>query len=180
MNENKNNTKQSDEPQNHGLLYSGGYNQPFIGGYFSPYETGSCHIRKLVKEDERFWYFDDLVKYPKDLPWWWFKREKPVEVIETDEPFVFPYESYSLWSRQLAETHTLKELIKVANECEFLSDKYAKQHLSAIEATTSMQSQSQRRAHAKNNVVGNYEKKRAYLNAIELYQYYPQHCKQSV
>lgn len=30
MNENKNNTKQSDEPQNHGLLYSGGYNQPFV------------------------------------------------------------------------------------------------------------------------------------------------------
>jgi len=163
-----------------GMHYTACYNQPFIGGYFSPYETGSCHIRKLVKEDERFWYFDDLVKYPKDLPWGWFRRKKPVEVIETDEPFVFPYESYSLWSRQLAETHTLKELIKVANKCEFLSDKYAKQHLSAIKATTSMQSQSQRRSHARNNVVGNYEKKRAYLNAIELYQYYPQHCKQSV
>jgi len=169
-----------ENPTQPDLTASRSYNQPFVGGYFSPFETGDYDIKKLVKEDERFWYFDDLVKYPKDLPWWWFKREKPVEIIETDEPFVFPYESYSLWSRQLAETYTLKELNKVANECEFLSDKYAQQHLSAIEATTSMQSQSQRRAHARNNVEGNYEKKRAYLNAIELYQYYPEHCKSPI
>ena len=155
------------------------YNQPFVGGYFSPYKDGDCRILKLVKEDDRFYYFDDLSKYPKSLPWWWFQREKPIEVIETNEPFIFPYESYSLWSRQLAESYSVNELQKVVNECEGLSDKYAKQHLSAIEATTSMQSQSQRRAHAKNNVVGNYEKKRAYSNAIELHKYYPERCKRS-
>ena len=156
------------------------YNQPFIGGYFSPYKDGDCIILKLVKEDDMFYYFEDLTKYPKDLSWWWFKRQKPVEVIETNEPFIFPYESYSLWSRQLAESYSVKELQKVVNECEGLSDKYARQHLSAIEATTSMQSQSQRRAHARNNVDGNYEKKRAYSNAIELHKYYPERCKRSL
>jgi hypothetical protein len=63
--------------------------------------------------------------------------------------------------------------------CEGLGNKYAMQHLSAIEATTSMQSQSQRRAHARNNLTGNYEKKRAYNNAIELHKYYPERCKRS-
>jgi hypothetical protein len=97
--------------------------------------------------------------------------------IENDEPHIFPYEEYSSWSRQLAKNYTLKELKKVAGECESLTDKYAKQHLSAIEATSSMQSQSQRRAQTKNNLTGNYEKKTAYNHAIELYKYYPEKCK---
>ena len=155
------------------------YNHPFVGGYFSPYKEGDVKVLKLVKEDEQYYYFDDLTKYSKDLPWWWFKRDKPKNTILSDEPFVFPYESYSLWSRQLAELYTVKELQKVVNECEGLGNKYAKQHLSAIEATTSMQSQSQRRAHARNNLTGNYEKKRAYSNAIELHKYYPERCKLS-
>lgn len=156
------------------------YNQPFVGGYFSPFKDGDTMIMQLVKEDDEFYYFDSLVKYSKDLPWWWFRRDKPADKIETNEPFVFPYETYSLWSRQLAELYTVKELQKVVSECEGLSDKYARQHLAAIEATTSMQSQSQRRAHARNNLTGNYEKKRAYSNAIELHKYYPERCRQSL
>lgn len=156
------------------------YNKPFVGGYFSPFKDGNCQILKLVKEDEQYYYFEDLSKYSKDLPWWWFQREKPIEVIEKNEPFIFPYESYSLWSRQLAKDCTVEELQKVLKKCEGLTEKYAKQHLSAIESSTSMQSQSQRRAHSRNNLHGNYEKKMAYSNAIELHKYYPERCKRSV
>lgn len=100
-------------------------------------------------------------------------------MIEIQKPFIFPYESYSSWSRRLAEQYIVEELEKVVNECEYLSGKYAKQHLSAIDATTSMQSQSQRRAHARNNLSGNYEKKQAYKNALELHKYYPEKCKRN-
>ncbi len=94
-----------------------------------------------------------------------------------NKPYIFPYESYSSWSRQLAKNYTIEELQKVIYECESLSNKYAKQHLSAIEKSNSITSQSQRKAHSRNNVTLNYEKKRAYINAIELHQYYPEKCK---
>lgn len=58
MNENKNNTKQSDEPQNHGLLYSGGYNQPFkvlnlyacLGG--NRYKWTDCEVTAVELDPE--------------------------------------------------------------------------------------------------------------------------------
>lgn len=136
-------------------------------------------ILELVKEDEMFWFFSDRTKYPKDLPFWWFERELPVKKSNSCEPYVLPYESYSLWSRQLAESWILADIEKELAKCESLSDKYAAQHLAAIEATTSMQSQSQRRAHARNNLTGNYEKKCALRNAIEIYTHYPQHAMKS-
>lgn len=58
MNENKNNTKQSDEPQTHGLLYSGGYNQPFkvlnlyacLGG--NRYKWTDCEVTAVELDPE--------------------------------------------------------------------------------------------------------------------------------
>ena len=147
------------------------------GDYYSPFEDGDAMVLRFVKEDEICYYFEDQTMHRKDLPFRWFKREKPIDRVVNDQPFVFPYESYSLWSRQLAESYTVKELQAVLINLEGLSGKYAKQHLSAIEATTSMQSQSQRRAHARNNLSGNYEKKQAYRNAIELHQNYPAKCR---
>jgi cobalamin biosynthesis protein CobT len=105
---------------------------------------------------------------------------KMLERNPDQEQPVFAYEEYSRWSRQLAEQYSLEELEKEARKCQFLSDKYARQHLAAIEATSSMQSQAQRRANARNNCAGNYEKKRAYLDAIELHRYYPERCKKEV
>lgn len=152
-------------------------NNPCVGDYYSPFKDGEAMVLRLVKEDECYYYFEDMSKYPKDLPWWWFKRDKPKDKTEIGDDYIFPYESYSLWSRQLAESYTVDDLQKVVDKCEDLADKYARQHLSAIKATTSMQSQSQRRAHARNNVTGNYERKKAYLDAIELHRYYPEKCK---
>lgn len=94
-----------------------------------------------------------------------------------NDTYIFPYDTYSSWSRQLAKNYTIEELQKVVYECDYLTSKYSMQHLSAIEKSTSMNSQTQRKAHARNNVSLNYEKKRAYQNAIELHQYYPEKCK---
>ncbi len=90
----------------------------------------------------------------------------------------FDYDDYSEWSKQLAKRYDVIELQKVVDECTRLADKYATQCLNAIIATTSMQSQSQRRAHARNNSSSNYEKKRAHQDAIELHLHYPDECKQ--
>lgn len=150
---------------------------PTVGKYYSPFNEGEFIILKLVKEDEMFFYFSDRTKYPKDMEFSWFEREKPAEIKKDDKPFIFPYESYSLWSRQLANMYTFDELKKELSKCESNTEKYAKQHLDAIEATTSMTSQSQRRAHARSNVQGNYEKKCALRNAIELHDLYPEKCK---
>lgn len=148
---------------------------PEIGKFYSPYPDYPSISHKLIKEDEMFYFFHDRVKFNKALDFSWYEVVPPVEVLN-EAPFVWPYESYSLWSRQLAETYTKAELQKIVTLTESLSDKYAKQHLSAIEATTSMQSQSQRRAHARNNVSANYEKKRAHMDALEIHEQYSGKC----
>ncbi len=150
---------------------------PQLNKYYSPYENGDCMVQKLVKEDEMFWYFDNLVKYPKDLPFWWFEVEKPMDKIEIEnKPFVYPYDTYSLWSRQLAEQKPKSEIEKELNVYISNTDKYATSHLNAIKATHSMTSNSQRRAQTGNVVRANYERKRAYSNALEIYEYYPDKC----
>ncbi len=146
--------------------------KPFVGSWYSPFENGDCFVLCLVKEDDTYYYFHDGTKHLKDIPFSWFEVERPKN--ET-LPTKYPYESYSLWSRQLAKSYSVKELQKELDKCDVLSDKYARQHLAAIKATTSMQSQSQRRAQTGNNVRGNYERKQAYKNAIELHSTYPEH-----
>ena len=55
------------------------------------------------------------------------------------------------------------------------TDKYGASHLNAVKATHSMESNSQRRAQT-GNVLDNYERKSAYLNALEIYENYPEKC----
>ena len=90
---------------------------------------------------------------------------------------IFLYEEYSQWSRRLALTCELSDLQKQLNKEEGLTEKYSKQHRIAIESSNSIDSQSQRRAHSRNNVCLNYEKIRALKDAIEIYAYYPEKTK---
>jgi len=164
-------------PANHFHKMATTDNSPFVGGYFSPYEDGRCRVLRLVKEDDEFYYFEDLSRHSKDLPWWMFRMPAPAGTVESNEPFVFPYHSYSLWSRQLAAFYTVPELQKVVDECEKLSGLYTAQHLAAVEKSASMGAQSQRRAQSRNKMAANYEKKMAYTHAIEVQLHYPEKCK---
>jgi hypothetical protein len=155
-------------------------NKPIIGKWYSPYENGNVHISQLVREDKDYYYFSDNVKYSKEISWSWYEREEIIEQKEEDyQTFIFPYESYSDWSKLLAKQYDVDHLKTEFNKCEELTEVYSIQHLNAIKATTSMTSQSQRRAHSRNKVTGNYEKKMALKNAIEIHKYYPEKCKKS-
>lgn len=133
-------------------------------------------ISKLIKEDDEYWYFESGVKKRKSIGWTWHKRCNPSKINNDQSADKWQYSDYSQWARELAQLKTIEELKDVVNECEYLSEVYAMQHLKSIEATTSMQSQSQRRAHARNNVVSNYEKKKAHLDAIEIKKLFPDKC----
>jgi len=86
------------------------------------------------------------------------------------------YDDYSKWSHMLAMNYTRDQLNEKLNDLEGLSDQYAKQHREAIEASTSMSSNSMRRAHSRNNVSSNYEELNAINNAIEIHEFYPEKC----
>ena len=154
------------------------HSTPVIGQYYSPYETGDVLVSRLIKEDEEWWYFENKTRHPKSYPWTLYLCEKPADAPEHDEnePY-WKYEDYSLWSRQIAANYTVAQIEKGLNICLANTGKYAAQHLAAIEKTTSMQSNSQRRAQSRNNVTGNYERKRAYMDALELHRFYPERCK---
>jgi len=91
---------------------------------------------------------------------------------------ILEYEAYSEWSRLIAKNNTVKEIESVIygaqNKRKALSDS----HLNAIKKSTSMQSNSQARAQTGNSLRCNYEKFNAYKNALELYEFYPEKCKQ--
>lgn len=88
------------------------------------------------------------------------------------------YEDYNDWSRLLAKNHTKEELETMIYGAKRSLTSATKTHLSAISKTSSMESNSQRRAQSRNNVSGSYEKKYAIENALEIHEYYPQYAKQ--
>lgn len=90
---------------------------------------------------------------------------------------IFKYEAYSDWSRLLAKTKTVQELEKEMGIANSKREKLAKSHFDAVKKTSSMSSNSQRRAQSRNSMVGNYEKYNAYKNALEIHEYYPEKCK---
>jgi len=90
----------------------------------------------------------------------------------------FKYEDYSEWSRQIAKTYTRKEIEKEANIANNNREQLSKNHLAAVEKSTSMSSNSQRRAQSRNAMTGNYERYNAYINALEIYDYYPEKTKE--
>lgn len=87
------------------------------------------------------------------------------------------YEDYSAWSRQLAKNYSRAELEREVSKCDGARATLSNSHLNAIRATTSMTSQSQRRAQSGNAVAGNYERLRAHQDALEIHEFYPQHAK---
>lgn len=99
--------------------------------------------------------------------------------MKKNDPPIFLYNEYSYWSRRLALTCELSDLKNQLNKEEGLTDKYSKQHRTAIESSGSMSSNSQRRAHSGNNVSLNYQKIRALKDAIEIYAHYPKNTKQN-
>lgn len=154
---------------------------PQIGKYYYPDYNDGREVyypvaKQMVKEDDLFYIFSDKSKHWKDMDFHWIEVPPPPNVVISDKPFIFKYEDYSLWSRQLAEQMSKSEIEKELNIYISNTDKYATSHLNAIKATHSMTSNSQRRAQTGNVVRANYERKRAYSNALEIYEYYPDKC----
>lgn len=96
------------------------------------------------------------------------------------KPYMWKYEDYSDWSRSIARNYTRDEIIREINKLEKGTGKITESHLSAIKKTTSMQSRSQARAQSGNVVIANYERKQAYKNALEIYDFYPEKTKEGI
>lgn len=86
---------------------------------------------------------------------------------------------YSSWSKMLAKKYTRIQLQNKLGSVAIESEKASASHLKAIERTSSMHSQSQRRAQARNLVVASGEEKRALRGALEIYELFPEHTFES-
>jgi hypothetical protein len=86
---------------------------------------------------------------------------------------------YSDWSKQLAKLMTLEQIEKELGCLVYESKKAAASHLRAIDATTSMQSQSQRRAQTGNVVRAVGERRMALSGARQIYYLFPEHALSS-
>lgn len=85
---------------------------------------------------------------------------------------------YSDWMKRLAKTCTLEDLEIQLNGRKSEANKASQAHLRAIEASTSMSSNSSRRAHARNTVAAAGDAAIALRGAIEIYELFPEHTKQ--
>ena len=94
-----------------------------------------------------------------------------------EEPPQWKYEEYSDWSRRLAKNYTRAELEAKLGKTEGAREGLANSHRRAVEKTTSMTSQSQRRAQSRNAMTGNYEENQALKNALEIHDNYPEKAK---
>lgn len=86
---------------------------------------------------------------------------------------------YSPWMKQLAKHYTRAELEKRLGIASGEASKAAQTHLRAILATHSMSSQSQRRAQSRNAVAASGEERMAINGALEIYDLFPEHTKES-
>ncbi len=86
---------------------------------------------------------------------------------------------YSPWMKQLASNYSLKELEKRLGKNRSSSDKATKSHLNAIQKSISMNSNSMRRAHARNVVSAIGEERIAINGAIEIHKLFPDKVKKS-
>jgi hypothetical protein len=80
----------------------------------------------------------------------------------------FKYEDYGDWAKSLAYSHTTEQLKSMLLKEEFQQQKAIQSHLNAIKKTSSMSSNSQRRAQSRNVVNGSYEKIMSLRHAIEI------------
>ena len=90
----------------------------------------------------------------------------------------FTLDEYSTWAKMLAKNYTEKELLKKLNNCEKNRDRLSGSHLRAIDKTTSMSSNSARRASTRASMSSNYEEYMALKNAIEIKRLFPEFSKE--
>ena len=84
---------------------------------------------------------------------------------------------YSPWMKQLALNYTLAELERKLHGNRKRVGKETASHLRAIKSSTSMQSNSQRRAQSGNVVTATGDEMIALNGAIEIYELFPEHTK---
>lgn len=87
---------------------------------------------------------------------------------------------YSPWMKLLAKSSTLAELQARLGRNRGRVHKESMAHLRAVQATTSMSSQSQRRAQTGNVVRATGDEAIAIRGALEIYQIFPEHTKEGV
>lgn len=88
------------------------------------------------------------------------------------------YEEYSQWPRTIAANYTKAEIEREINKCDSARGALGRSHLNAVNKTTSMSSNSQRRAQSGNVFRGNWEKMQAHIRALEIYEFYPEKTKE--
>lgn len=84
---------------------------------------------------------------------------------------------YSPWMKQLALNYSLKELENRLTKNRSSSSRATKSHINAIQKSTSMSSNSMRRAHARNIVSAIGEERIAINGAIEIHKLFPEKAK---
>ena len=86
---------------------------------------------------------------------------------------------YSQWMKDLARNNSRAEIEKLLGRKTKEVAAAASAHLRAIDATTSMTSQSARRAHARNAVAAAGEYRAALNGALEIYDLFPEYTKEA-
>lgn len=84
---------------------------------------------------------------------------------------------YSSWMKQLARIHTRVEIEHRLGIAVVDGAKAAAAHLRAIQATNSMEGQSQRRAQARNVAAATGDERIALSGALEIHELFPEHAK---
>lgn len=88
---------------------------------------------------------------------------------------VWRYEEYSEWGRRIAAQNSREDIADDLAAVEYDMGLATARHLKAIQGTTSMRSNAQRRAQSRNTVEGLYERRRALKDALDVYRFYPEH-----
>ena len=83
---------------------------------------------------------------------------------------------YSDWMKQLANRYTVDELNKMHGIAKSEAEHGSQVHLRAIQKSTSMQSNSQHRAQARNVVSAAGDTAIAVMGAIEIHYLFPEHA----
>jgi len=84
---------------------------------------------------------------------------------------------YSEWSKKLALLHTRADLQRMLGITDRNAHTASAQHHAAVKATTSMTSQSQRRAQSRNVVAAAGETAMAIRGALDIHVLFPEHAK---
>lgn len=84
---------------------------------------------------------------------------------------------YSEWMKALASANTRAVLVERLAQAKADSARNSAAHLRAIDATTSMSGQSQRRAQSRNAVAASCDLHIALAGAIEIHDLFPEHAK---